>query len=360
MVDDVTNKFISSVWEFDNSGRHSVHDVVRWYGRLPQQLVRRIIPLYTKPGDLVMANFAGSGTVLVESNLTGRRAYGTDIHPLSILANTVKINRYVPSDIGRFLGSLDQKAPRPKNLSLKQHKWFDSKDLSSMAAISASIARLKSAQKRDFYKLALANIVRGVSRVDSRCVNHLVVDKNKQSRDVMSEFSREVYRMHECVTAFKKTATQTDMAVRMSDARSLELDDGAVDLMIAHPPYANAILYYNIYSLVTDLLGYDYDAIRKSDLSSGPFDLFLSNMRLVLKESFRVIRSGGYQVFIIGDVRRNGDLVTALPNIIEMSRDTGFRLEDIFIWKLKHKAGMGVARRGNHIDHNYLLVMQKK
>ena len=356
----MADKFVSSVWEFDNSDRHSVHDAVRWYGRLPQQLVRRIIPMYSKPGDLVMANFAGSGTVLTESNLTGRRSCGTDIHPLSILANTVKINRYVPSDASSFLDSLDQKAPRTASPSLRQHKWFDPGDLSSMVSIADSIARLKSTRKRNFYKLALANIVRGVSRVDSRCVNHLVVDKDKQPRDVMSEFSREVYRMHKCIADFKRTATQADMSIRMNDARSLEMGDNAVDLMISHPPYSNAILYYNIYGLVTDLLGYDYDAIRKSDLSSGRFSQFLDNICLVLEESHRVIRSGGYQVFIIGDVRRNGDLVTALPNIIEMSRGTGFRLEDIFIWKLKHKAGMGVARRGNHIDHNYLLVMQKK
>lgn len=356
----MANRFVSSVWEFDNSDKHSIHDAVRWYGRLPQQLVRRIIPMYSRQGDLVMANFAGSGTVLIESNLTRRRAYGTDIHPLSILANTVKINRYVPNDADCFLASLDQGTPHRKTRSLKQYKWFDSGDLSCMGAISDSIAELKNARKRDFYKLALANIVRGVSKVDSRCVNHLVVDKNKQSRDVLSEFKKEVYRLHGCIGDFKKTSTQTDMAIKMNDARDLDLDDNVVDLMIAHPPYTSAILYYNIYSLVTDLLGYDYDAIRKSDLSSGRFGLFLDNIRLVLEESFRVIRSGGYQVFIIGDVRRNGDLVTALPNIIEMSRGIGFRLEDIFIWKLKHKAGMGVARRGNHIDHNYLLVMQKK
>ena len=356
----MANKFISSVWEFDNNDKYPIHDAVRWYGRLPQQLVRRIIPMYSERNDLVMANFAGSGTVLIESNLTKRRAYGTDIHPLSILANTVKINRYVPGDVDSFLRSLDRHAPRSRDHHLKQHKWFDTDDFSCLAAISDSIADLKNTRKQNFYRLALANIVRGVSKVDSRCVNHLVVDKNKQSRDVASEFKKEVYRLHECISDFKKTATHTDMAIKMNDARKLDLNNNVVDLMISHPPYSDAILYYNIYSLVTNLLGYDYSTIRKSDLSSGRFDLFLDNMHLVLKESFRVIKSGGYQVFIIGDVRRNGDLVTALPNIIEMSRSIGFRLEDIFIWKLKHKAGMGVARRGNHIDHNYLLVMQKK
>lgn len=279
---------------------------------------------------------------------------------MSILANTVKINRYVPNNVNRFLDLLDQRAARPANPPVAHYKWFNSDDLSTMTTIAESITELKNVQKQDFYKLALANIVRTISKVDSRCVNHIVVDKNKQRRDVMSEFKKEVYRLRLCITDFKNTATQSKMSIKMNDARNLDQDDETVDLMISHPPYSNAVLYYNIYSLVTDLLGYDYNTIRKSDLSCGRFDRFLDNIHLVLKESFRVIRSGGYQVFIIGDVRRDGDLVTALPNIIETSREIGFRLEDIFIWKLKHKAGMSVTRRGNHIDHNYLLVMQKK
>lgn len=357
----MTSKFISSVWEFDNDARHSIHDAVRWYGRLPQQLVRKLIPMYSKPRDLVMANFAGSGTVLIESNLVKRHAYGTDTHPLSILTNVVKINRYVPNDVDNFLHMLQNQSPSPPaDYFTNQYKWFDANDLSQLTVIINSINKLRNRKKQNFYKLALSNIIRDVSKTDSRCVNHIVVDKNKPSIDVLTEFKKSVYGLCVRINDFKNISTDATMTVKMSDARSLGMPDSCIDLMITHPPYSNAVLYYNIYSLITNLLGYDYEAVRKSDLSSGCFDLFLTNIDLVLKESFRVLRPGGYQVFIIGDTRRNGDLITALPHVINTSRNIGFRLEDIFIWKLKHKAGMNVARRGNHIDHNYLLVMQKK
>ena len=195
----MTTKFISSVWEFDNDARHSIHDAVRWYGRLPQQLVRKLIPMYSKPRDLVMANFAGSGTVLIESNLVKRHAYGTDIHPLSILTNMVKINRYVPSDVDDFLHLLQNQRPsHPADYFANQYKWFDMDDLSQLTAIINSIHKLRNKQKQNFYKLALSNIVREVSKTDSRCVNQLVyekVDFSGENPRLGAVFARSFVRM---------------------------------------------------------------------------------------------------------------------------------------------------------------------
>src|SRR5436309_11807726 len=83
------SKFISSVWDFaqatiDDTG-YATHDFFRWYGKLVPQLVRRIIELYTEPGDRILANFAGSGTVLVEADLLGRHVVGMDSNPLATL-----------------------------------------------------------------------------------------------------------------------------------------------------------------------------------------------------------------------------------------------------------------------------------
>src|ERR1039458_9185234 len=46
--------------------------------------------LLSAPGDLVLDPFCGSGTVLVEAQLAGRRAYGADTNPLARLISRVK------------------------------------------------------------------------------------------------------------------------------------------------------------------------------------------------------------------------------------------------------------------------------
>ena len=355
------NNFISSVWEFDPGDELSIHEAIRWYGKLPQKLVRKLISLYSQKQDLIMANFAGSGTVISEANITGRHSLGSDTHPLSLLVNRVKINQYTPQKIKPFLTDLQNKHfEKNPTLFTNQEKWFDSKTLSHLHGIITEINKINETKKYDFYALSLSNIIRNVSRVDSRCINHIMIDKKKKQLDVLDEFSKSVYRLEQIIKDYQKITTNSKMSVINSDARSLNIPDDTVDFMISHPPYTNAVLYYNIYSLSSHILGFNYSSIREIDLSSGNFTGYLNNMGTVLKESHRVIKPNGYEALIIGDTRKDGDILTSLPHMIETGNNIGFKLKDIFIWRLKQKAGMSVLRRGNHIDHNYILIFQKK
>ncbi len=354
------SKFISSVWEFDNGDKQGIHDMMRWYGKLPQKLPRKLIEMYSERGDTIMANFAGSGTVVAEANLADRNAIGSDVHPLSILTNAVKFNSYLPVRMDGFLAEVEKaKFNKPPVYFENQYKWFSINALTDIGGILARINGLKSAKQRDFYTLALAQIIRNASRIDSRCINHIVVDRSKTEIDVRAAFVESAYDLKNKIAEYKKSATNSSIRVSRMDARELELGSEEVDLMISHPPYANAVLYYNIYSLISNILGYNYYEIRRHDMSAGSFDSYLANMRKVLGESYRVVKHGGFNALIIGDIRKNGDILTAFPHMVKAGKDAGFRLRDIFIWKLKQKAGMGVARRGHHIDHNYIMIFQK-
>src|SRR5689334_7664437 len=55
----------------------------------------------SKPGDTVLDPFCGSGTVLLESILHGRRALGADANPLARLIASVKVSSCLPNAIHR-------------------------------------------------------------------------------------------------------------------------------------------------------------------------------------------------------------------------------------------------------------------
>ncbi|MFQ6088898.1 MAG: DNA methyltransferase, partial [Candidatus Methanofastidiosia archaeon] len=65
-------------------------------GKLVPPLVKHLIKMYSNENDLVLANFAGSGTILVEANLLKRKSIGIDSNPLSYLLCKVKTTPYVP------------------------------------------------------------------------------------------------------------------------------------------------------------------------------------------------------------------------------------------------------------------------
>lgn len=64
------------LWTLPAAGRGRTHP-----HQFPRTLARRAIALFTKPGDLVVDPFAGSGTALAEAAAMGRRAVGYEASP---------------------------------------------------------------------------------------------------------------------------------------------------------------------------------------------------------------------------------------------------------------------------------------
>ncbi len=60
--------------------RHRVH---KYWGRKPANVVARYVELFTRPGEVVLDPFAGSGVTVVEAAILGRRGLGFDANPLA-------------------------------------------------------------------------------------------------------------------------------------------------------------------------------------------------------------------------------------------------------------------------------------
>ena len=73
------------------------------------QIPNRLISAFSEKDDLILDNFVGSGTTLVESKVLGRNAIGVDINPLACLISKVKttvIKKPTMAEISYFLMSL--------------------------------------------------------------------------------------------------------------------------------------------------------------------------------------------------------------------------------------------------------------
>ena len=79
----------SSIQPDTYKGLYRIH---RYWGKKPGNVVRTYIEAYSSPGDLVLDPFVGSGVTVTESVLTGRRAIGVDINPLSILLTRTSLS----------------------------------------------------------------------------------------------------------------------------------------------------------------------------------------------------------------------------------------------------------------------------
>lgn len=364
----MSSNYISSIWDFSDVStaetNYLTHDFLRWYGKLVPQLAGRIVDMYSEQGDVVLANFSGSGTVALEASIRGRNVVGVDANPLSLLLSRVKANPYT-GDVLALLAVVESNF-----LSIRRNtntgvgnlsKWFHEGQDADLVALRHSIDLMRDSQARDLFVLALASIVKKVSRVDARCVNHLVTDRSKVQVEILPLFRGKVLQMAGSIRSLSEHRLEdSEVTILQGDARQLPVADESVDLVISHPPYLGAIDYSNMYQLENAVLGFDDSKFKVKDISTNALSKYLESMRDVFTEMFRVAKPGRRIVVVIGDNRKAGLLQPTFAHfILDAQQRLGLQLEDIFIWVTSSKAGMALKRHGNYIDHNYVLVFRK-
>lgn len=134
------------------------------------------------------------------------------------------------------------------------------------------------------------------------------------------------------------------------DATKLKLKNKSIDFICTHPPYMDIIKYSN--------------GIR-GDISLLSGEEFYNSIKLVAKESFRVLKEKCYCAILIGDVRKNGLIVPVGFNVMGLFLNEGFLLKEIII-KEQHNCKstdkwIEIAKKRNFllIQHEYIFVFQK-
>ena len=129
--------------------------------------------------------------------------------------------------------------------------------------------------------------------------------------------------------------------LNVGDARELcFLESDSIDLICAHPPYANIIHY-------TDN--------KEGDFSFLDIDEFLKQMAIVARESYRVLKSGRQCAILIGDTRRKKYVIPLGFKLINIYLDAGFKLKELVI-KRQHNCKTTGFWYANSVKYNFLLL----
>ena len=70
-------------WSFPQRGDWATHDA-KWRGNWSPYIPRNIILRYSQEGDLVLDQFVGGGTTLVECKLLNRNIIGVDVNDMAL------------------------------------------------------------------------------------------------------------------------------------------------------------------------------------------------------------------------------------------------------------------------------------
>ena len=140
-----------------------------------------------------------------------------------------------------------------------------------------------------------------------------------------------------CEFEFDTTATtQIDLA----DVRKLPLKDNSVDLICAHPPYADIIHY-------SENIDGDLSLLKTKD--------FLFEMGKVADEFYRVLKKDKFCAILMGDTRKKGMVQPLAFETMRVFEIAGFKTKEIII-KEQHNCKATGYWKTNSIKFNFLLL----
>lgn len=301
--------------------------------------------------EYVLDPFGGSGTVALETILSGRTAIYADANPLARLITSVKTKPIDPTALVAassevregFRRSRARKLPDVVNLE----KWFDPRVASDLVRLRAAISALKDETLRDFMRVTFSAVTRKASNSDPRFSVPVRYQKGEARNDtsVADLFDAQLEANMTRISALWQVESLGTATLAGVDARQLRtaeeerMPDGSVGMIISSPPYAGAQKYVRSASLSLGWLDLapskglrqleeqtigreHYAKASWANVGSTGIDeadaliaaiaqenqsrakivgTYLVEMRAALSEAVRVLRPGGCFVLVIGD-----------------------------------------------------------
>lgn len=325
---------------------------------------------------------AGSGTTLVAAKLRGHEAVGYDRDPLAVLIARSWLTSAEPDDVVSKATEVLRKArararsmkiadayPRSADSETRAfvRYWFDTTNRVQLAALSESISRLHRTPLRNLMWCALSRLIitkrTGVSLAMD--VSHSRPHRTYERAPIRAfdRFEHSVKRIVALAPFSGAGNKYPTGSMELADARKLPIGNCSVDVVVTSPPYLNAIDYIRGHKLSLVWMGYNLQKLRDvrttnmgtervarrqagdvaterivhmmcpaDDLPerhAGMLRGYVRDMRAVLSEVKRVLRSGGRAVLVIGNCNVREIFVQNSTCIEAISAELGMGVESV-------------------------------
>ena len=352
--------------------------------------------------------FSGSGTTLLEANINGIDAYGTEIDDIAKLIIKVKTTvlderqtncleqKY--SELIGVISQSDAKAFRPRIDNLEH--WFCESTINELGRMKVYIDNIDDADVRDFFRLCMVSIIKRVSNADDTSPKPYVSGKVKKiPPTVEKEFTSVFRRYKQMITELSGIENLGRTNIIDGDALKFLVPE-KIDLAITSPPYINAFDYGRTMRLenlwmatLTEeklrekkslyvgtekinvkkekselaileksslLKSYYYDIVEKDEKRALIVKKFFEDMQDNLNSVYGQMNAGGKYVIVIGNSTIRKVNVESWKVIKEIANDIGFKTIQYFNYIIQNPY-IRIPRKGmgGKISKDYVLVLEK-
>ncbi len=309
----------------------------------------------------ILDPMSGSGTVVAIAHSRGHRAIGTDLDPLAVLISkvwTTPVDVKLVRDMGRDVLesarqlSVEMKAEDacPKDADLETQEfirfWFDEDARRQLTSLAMVIDRIEGTSVRNALWCAFSRLIitKRAGASLAMDVSHSRPHRKYRTAPVkpLDKFLFAVDRVAKNCVAENDAVNISPARIYNGDARSINLPNQSIDLVVTSPPYLNAIDYLRCSKFSLVWMGYSIGEIRRlrstlvgtekgidaggdeeiqsvlSDLELQPklfgrqeamLMRYIHDMRRVVTETSRVLTNRGKAIYVIGENTVRGTFI---------------------------------------------------
>lgn len=371
-------------WECeDKDTRYLTHNYHPYSSKYIPQIANYLIQQLSKPNDLVVDPFVGSGTTLVECKLLGRNGIGVDLNPLARLISKVK-STPIPQDrlrretdkllqqtsdkvsalrgkptLTSFADEQQGYVAKPPTYLTEIGRWYQPNVIAELAVIKAEIDGIQSERIRDFCLVAFSSILRTVSNAASGFGNLMISKSPPQKDHVLEKFQKRIELMLHEMMKFSSVASDSKIEVIEGDCRELTqiVGHGKIDLICTHPPYMAAVPYAEYQKLNLWWLGFsprelDAKLIGGQRSREDTPQRFEKDMEKCFAEMYSILKPNKYCCIVVGNPLYRRKIWALNEIFIKQACEAGFT----FIKQItrgKYRMTMGKMK------NEYVLIFRK-
>ena len=410
-------KYNDSTWDYREADtKKDTHCYHHYPAMMIPQIAERLITQYGGKAKTLFDPYCGTGTSLVEANIKGINAGGTDLNPLARLIAEAKTSRIELQILDLYLKEFNDFlftinfglkksntiAPAFKNIDF----WFKQETQNRLAEIKQFIDNIKDSKVRAFFLIAFSETIR-TSSLTRNGEFKLYRMPEKQRNDfnpnvfgiINSKLARNRKGLKNYLNKIKNTNAETNIfAFDSSDDMNL-IEKESIDIVVTSPPYGDSkttVAYGQFSRLANQWLGVENAEKIDNQLMGGkPKTMEKTGVdvldRIVTKIADRdekrakevysfyhdygksianvssVIKNNGYACYVVGNRRVKGVTLPTDEITKSLFEQYGFKHKNTFIRSIPNKRMPSknsptnqAGKKETTMNNECIVVMQKR
>lgn len=335
-------KYITGeLWTAKQRQGHSIHEI-SYRACFKPQLPNYFITKFSKKGDTILDPFMGRGTTPIEASLTGRKAVGSDVNPLSLMLTRPRINPPEPDLVAQRLDEIPQSGVVGE-ADEKLLVFYHPQVLGKIISIKEWILQRekdKTLDKTDDWIRMIC-----INRMSGHSPGFFSVRTMPPNQAVSVETQEKINRKNNCrpekkdvkeiiirktMSLLRSPMPEREQQARFKCVKACSLGwiaERSVHLTVTSPPFMNVVDYAKDNWLRCWFANIDPEKISFDNHSKK--ERWGSFVRKALQEIQRVTVPGGYIAFEVGEIQ--GGKTMLEEDVMEAITGLSLHVEKIYI-----------------------------